>query len=149
MSFADVVWFIHRRGALGLELRQLQFLPQPVDDLVDLQLDDEPDLAVAGAAGAALLVALIARRLQHVARLSFALAGALLRLRLGKAKTRVLEELDRDRDGAVAGPLWDRARQEIRQAFLHRRAHFLVVAQPVARAARARTTASRRRCECS
>src|SRR6267378_1011875 len=49
-ALAGVFGLVHRRGALGLELRELELLPQPVDDLVELQFDDEADLAVAGAA---------------------------------------------------------------------------------------------------
>src|SRR5205823_78809 len=96
-AFADVLGLVHGRDALGLELRQLQLLPQPVDDLVDLQLDHEADLAVAGAARLALLLAFFPSGLQDVAGLAAALAGALLYLRLGEPQARVLEELHRHR----------------------------------------------------
>src|SRR4029077_20590939 len=77
-ALAHVVGLVHGGAALGLELRQLRSLPQPVDDLVDLQLDDEADLALAGAALLAGLGAVLAPLLQHVARLAAPLARALL-----------------------------------------------------------------------
>src|SRR5205814_4509636 len=49
-ALAHVVGIVERRRASRLELGELQLLPQPVDDLVDLQLDHEADLAVLGAA---------------------------------------------------------------------------------------------------
>src|SRR5207237_2527927 len=121
----------------GLELGQLQLLPEPVDDLVDLELDDEADLAFAGAPLAPLRVAFLAPGLQDVAGLALALARALVHLRVGEAKPRMLQELYRHGDRAVARPGHEVGiRQELGQALLHRIAHLLVVAQPVSRAPR-------------
>src|SRR5262249_5980447 len=100
-AFAHVVGLVHGRGALRLEVGELQLLPDPVDALLELHLDHEAALAVLGAARLRLGVALLAPLLQHVAGLALALPGALLRARVGEAETRVLEELDRHHHGAV------------------------------------------------
>src|SRR5574341_426708 len=132
-ALAHVVGLVQRRGAPGLELRELELLPEPVDDLIDLELDDELDFAVARAAGPAFGIALFARRLQHVAGRALALAGAGPGLRIEQAKARVLEELDGHDDRAVFRPADEvRSREELGQALLDRRAHLLVVPQPVA-----------------
>src|SRR5512145_199423 len=91
-AFADVVGLIQRRRALGLEVRELELLPQPVDDLIDLELDHEADFAVARA-GLATLVVFFACGAQHVARLALALTGAGMRVGIEQAEARVLEEL--------------------------------------------------------
>src|SRR5205085_5721848 len=90
-ALAHVFGLVHGRGALGLEFRKLQLFPQPVDDLVDLQLDHEADLAVAGATGLAGFAAFLAPGLQDVAGLAPALARALLPLPVRKPQARVLE----------------------------------------------------------
>src|SRR5207247_5221820 len=102
-AFADVFGLVHRRAALGLELRELELLPQPVDDLVELELHDEADLAVVGAARLALLAAFLAAGLQHIAGLAAPLARALLHRSVGEPQPRVPEELDRHRHRAPAG----------------------------------------------
>src|SRR5207248_10530835 len=102
-AFARVFVLIHGRRALRLELRELELFPQPVDDLVELELDDEADLAIVGAAGLSLLAAFFAAGLQDVARLATSLARALVDLGFGEAQARVLEELDRHRHRAAAG----------------------------------------------
>src|SRR5438105_6495349 len=99
-AFAHVLVLVHGSGALGLELGELQLLPEPVDDLVDLELDDEADLAFAGAPLAPLRVAFLAPGLQDVAGLALALARALVHLRVGEAKPRMLQELYRHGDRA-------------------------------------------------
>src|SRR5205085_7118391 len=73
-ALAHVVGVVHRRVAPRLELGELELLPEPVDDLVDLQLDHEADLAFAGAALAAVGAARVAPRLQDLSRLAAPLA---------------------------------------------------------------------------
>jgi hypothetical protein len=132
-AFALVVGLFHRVGAPGLQVGQLELLPQPVDDLVDLHLDHEAHFAVCRAAGVR-AGAVVARGPQHVARLALALARALLARRLEQAQARVLEDLHRHQHAAI-GRLADDvvAGEQVGQALAHRRAHLLVVAQPVAR----------------
>ena len=66
-----------------------------------------------------------------------ALARALLHGGVGEAQARMLEELHRHEHRAVPRPAHQvGAREELGQPFLHRLAHLLVVAQPVARPAR-------------
>src|SRR5687768_2896477 len=130
-AFAYVVGLVHGPRALGLQLGKLELFPQPVDDLVDLELHHEADLAVAGAAAFARLAAFFLARLQHVARLAAALARALAGLRVEQPEARVLEKLDRHRHGAVRPRDQVRAGEEVGQALLDRRAHLLVVPQPI------------------
>src|SRR5439155_1013546 len=90
-ALAHVVGIVERRRAARLELGELQLLPQPVDDLVDLQLDHEADLAVLGAARLRGPLAFLASRLQHLARLAAPLARALPPLGPDQAQPRVME----------------------------------------------------------
>src|SRR6185295_10464854 len=75
-ALAHVVGLVHRRRAPRLELGELQLFPQPVDDLVHLELDHEADFALPGAALARIGTGLAAG-LQHLAGLAAPLAGAL------------------------------------------------------------------------
>src|SRR6185437_949715 len=79
-ALADPVAVVGRTGA-RLEIGQLHLLPQPVDDVVDLELEQQLHLALVTAAGALLARSLVARRIgEHVAGLGLALARALLLL---------------------------------------------------------------------
>src|SRR5262249_22284225 len=75
--FADPVCVL--RGAdARLEVRQLHLLPQPVDDVVDLDLEQELDLTFVLTARALVVRATILARIgEHVARLGFALTHSL------------------------------------------------------------------------
>jgi hypothetical protein len=131
-AFARVLVLIHGCRALGLELGKLELLPQPVDDLVELELDDEANLAVVRAAGLALLTAFFASGLEDVAGLAASLAGALVDLGFGEAQPRMLEEFDRYRHRAAARTGHQvGARQELGQRVLDRIADLLVMPQPV------------------
>jgi hypothetical protein len=74
-AFARVVVVLDR-ALLDLEVRQLQLLPEPIDDVVDLELEDELITALLVAAGAFCRLA-VARRHELVAGLAGALADAL------------------------------------------------------------------------
>src|SRR5262245_41472742 len=131
-ALAHEIGLVHRRRAARLELGELQLFPQPVDDLVDLQLDHETDLAVAGPA-LARIGAGFASRLQDFAGLAAPLARALLDDRVGEAQPRVLHELDRHhyRAAGRAGHQV-RAGEQLGQPALYGFANLLVMPQPVA-----------------
>src|SRR6185503_10912380 len=72
-AFANPVGFVGGADA-SLEIGKLHFFPQPVDDVVDLQLEQELNLAVVLSAGTLLPGATLATRvLKHVPGLGFAL----------------------------------------------------------------------------
>src|SRR4029077_20301041 len=75
------------RAGARLEVRQLHLLPQPVDDVVDLELEQELHAAVIAAAAALLTRALVLARIgEHVPGLGLALAGALLLLGIAQSE---------------------------------------------------------------
>ena len=90
-AFAHPVRLV--RGAdARLEIRQLHLLPEPVDDVVDLELEQELHFAFVLPARALLArAALAVRALQYIAGLGFALARAFLVLRAAQAEVIVLE----------------------------------------------------------
>src|SRR4029077_19565471 len=62
-----------------LEIRQLHFLPEPIDDVVDLELQQQLHLALVAPAGTLLAGSAVARGVgEHIAGLRLALASALL-----------------------------------------------------------------------
>src|SRR6185312_2345686 len=135
-ALADPVAVVGRTGA-RLEIGQLHLLPQPVDDVVDLELEQQLHLALVTAAGALLARSLVARRIgEHVAGLGLALARALLLLGTAQPEVIVLEHAHRHAHGAGAVIDDFAAGDDVGEIGAHRLADLLVVAQPVARAAR-------------
>src|SRR5688572_1281526 len=120
---------------LDLQVRQLQLLPEPVDDVVDLELQDELVAALLVAARA-LRRRSVARLDELVAGLAGALADAFGLLGVAQAQARVLEETNRDLDRAIGARQELAARDELGQLVADGRAHLVVMPQPVAGAAR-------------
>src|SRR5947199_10378 len=80
-ALADPVGFLGRPHA-RLEVGQLHRLPQPVDDVVDLELEQQLHFALVAPAGSLFTLPLLAPGSgKHVPRLGLALARALLFLR--------------------------------------------------------------------
>src|SRR5581483_8560940 len=70
------------RSDTRLQVGKLHLLPQPVDDVIDLELEQELDFTLVLAAAALLARAALLRRIgEHITRLGLALSGALLLLR--------------------------------------------------------------------
>ena len=133
-ALARVVVLAHR-AALDLEVRELQLLPEPIDDVVDLELEHELVAALVVAALAFARVA-VRRIREHVAGLAVALADAAALARVAQAEARVLEETDRHLDGAVGAWQHVAVRDQLGQLLADGGTNLVVVAQPVARAAR-------------
>src|SRR5262249_9640246 len=120
-----------------LEVRQLHLLPEPVDDVVDLELQQQLHAAVIAAALALLARALVAVGIgEPVARLGLALAGPLPLLGTAQAEVVVLEHAHRHAHGARTLVDEVTTGDDLGKIGAHGLAHLLVVAQPVARAAR-------------
>src|SRR5262249_15129784 len=131
-AFANPVRFFGRADA-RLQIRQLHLFPEPVDDVVDLELQHELDFAFVLSARALLARStLTLRSLQNVARLRSALAGTLLLLRFAQTEVIVLEHAHRNAHGLRRVVDDIGARNDLREVLAHGVAHFLVVAQPVA-----------------
>src|SRR5581483_7159787 len=112
-------------------------LPQPVDDVIDLELEQELDFTLVLAAAALLArAALLGRIGEHITRLGLALSGALLLLRTTQTEVVVLQHPYRHAHGAGAFVDDIRAGNDLRQMLAYRFAHLLIVPQPVACAAR-------------
>ena len=135
-ALADPVAVVGGPGA-RLEVRQLHLLPDPVDDVVDLELEQQLHLAFITSARALLAGSLVARRIgQYVAGLGLALARALGFFRASQAEMVVLEHAHRHAHRACAAVDDVAAGDDLGQIGAHRLAHLLVVTQPVARPAR-------------
>ena len=125
-----------------LQVGQLEVFPQPVEDIVDGKFQQQTDLAAAaGAFLRAIATGLIAvhgtRRAQQVAGLAFALAGAHFQPWRRQPEARVFQQAHRYLHAALPGAADEiRTGDQLGQMGLHRFAHFLVMPQPVARAAR-------------
>src|SRR3970282_2976152 len=79
---------------LALEIRKLELLPEPIDDIVDPKLQHELVPALVIAAFALLVALLGARRDENVAGLTLALSYAARRIVVAQPKAVVLEEAD-------------------------------------------------------
>src|SRR6185437_120335 len=126
---------IFRRPDASLEVGELHLLPQPVDDVVDLEFEQQLHLALLLPSRTLLArTTLLGRIGEHIAGLGLALAGALLLLRRAQTKVIVLQHADRHPHGARAAVDQLPARDDLRQVLPHRLADLLVLTQPVARA---------------
>lgn len=132
---------VDRAQVARLQVRQLEGVPQPVEDVVDGKLQQQAHRPLAIAAWrTALACGGRARRAQEIAGLAFALARAHAVARRRQAKMRMFEQahghlhrtLLRSADQVRRGDQFGQVR-------LHGIAYFLVVTQPVARAAREQT----------
>src|SRR6266513_4857131 len=135
-ALADPVGFLGRPHA-RLEVGQLHRLPQPVDDVVDLELEQQLHFALVAPSGSLFTLPRLAPGSgKHVPRLGLALARALLFLRAPQAEVIVLEHAHRHayRAGAAVDDV--AAGDDLGEIGAHRLTDFLVVTQPVARAAR-------------
>jgi hypothetical protein len=133
-TFAHPVRFVGRPDA-RLQVGELHLLPQPVDDVVDLEFEQELDFTLILAARALFAGTALLRGIgKYIARLGFALAGTLLLFGTAQAEVIVLEHSHGDAHSARAFVDDIRARDDLWQVLANRLAHFFVVAQPVTRA---------------
>src|SRR5690606_4583906 len=130
-----VVLLAHR-AALHRQVRQLQLLPEPIDDVVYLELEHELVAAVLVAAFALAVALAVPRRRELVAGLRVALADTGALPLVAQPEARMLEEPDRHLNGAVAAREDVDLRDQVRQLLADRVSHLVVVTQPVTRAAR-------------
>src|SRR5690606_5667697 len=98
-AFARVV-VLAQAARLDLEIRQLQLFPEPVDDVVDLELEDELIAALVVAARTLARTALRRPR-EHVARLAVTLADALRLVLAAQPEAPVLEKAYGDLDRRI------------------------------------------------
>src|SRR5690606_1942952 len=119
-----------------LQVRQLHFLPQPVDDVVDLDLEEQLQLAFVASARALARALIARRRAEHVARLDVALADPLCFARASQLEVIVLEDTYRHPHGARALVDHFPTGNDLRQVLAYRVADLLVVPQPVPSPAR-------------
>src|SRR5690606_28284068 len=119
-----------------LQVRQPHLLPEPVDDVVDLDLEHELQLPVFSAARTLASALVAGRRAEHVARLHVALADAVRLARAPQAEVVVLEDPHRNADRSRALVDHVPAGNDLRQVLADRVADFLVVPEPVSGAAR-------------
>ncbi len=134
--FTDPVRILGRTHA-RLQIGQLHLFPEPVDDVVDLDLQHELNLTLVLTTGPLLARALIGARIgQHVPGLGSALTDTLGLAGSPQPKVVVLEHAHRDAYGARAVVDDFAARDDLRQMLAHRFAHLLIVSQPVTRATR-------------
>src|SRR6185436_711209 len=122
-AFARVVVVLHR-ARFDLEIRELQLLPEPIDDIVDLELQDELITALLVATGA-LRRRAVARLDELIAGLAGALAYAFGLLGVAQAQARVLEEADGNLDGAVGARQELAPRDQLGEFVAHGRAHLV------------------------
>ncbi len=135
-AFARPVVVARLAGSI-LEVRQLHLLPQPVDDVVDLELEGVLDAAVlVAAAAAAAALRGIRARVDAVAGPCGALADAFDLVRRTQPESVVLEHPHRHAHRRAAAGQHVGAGDHLRQVGANGVADLLVVAQPVARAAR-------------
>jgi hypothetical protein len=121
-------------AGLDLQVGQLELFPQPIDDVVDLELEHELIAAFVVTPGA-FAVALRGPR-EHVAGLAVALADTLALAGLAQPEPRMLEEVHGHLHRAVGTRHHLAVRDELGKLLADGGAHFVVVAQPIARAAR-------------
>src|SRR5690606_19233914 len=120
---------------LDLEIRQLQLFPEPVDDVVDLELEDELIAALVVAART-LARAALRRPREHVARLAVTLADALRLVLAAQPEAPVLEKAYGDLDRRIGTREDVALRDELGQPLADCGTHLVVMPQPVAGAAR-------------
>src|SRR5690606_13871580 len=135
-SLPGVVLLAQRAG-LELQVRELQLLPEPIDDVVDLELEHELVAALLVAALALAAAFRAARGRELVAGLRVALADAGALALVAQAEPGMLEEADRHLNRPVAARENVDLRDQVGELLAHRRAHFVVVAQPIAGSPRA------------
>ena len=134
-TFADPVRLLGRSHA-GLQVGKLHLLPQPVDNVIDLEFEQELDFALVLAT-----LALLARPpllggiRKYIAWLGFALTGSLLLLGAPQPEVIVFEHPDGDAHSARALVDDIRAGNNLRQMLANRLADLLIVPQPVTRTA--------------
>ena len=102
-AFAHVLRLLHAVGGSGLEIGELQLFPQPVEDVVDFELENEFEAAFS-AARTAVAAAARGGGSQHVAGFrALALSHARLRIAVRETESIVLEKFYRHLDGAILG----------------------------------------------
>jgi hypothetical protein len=131
-AFAHPVAVVGRPNA-RLQVRQLHFLPQPVDDVVDLDLQHQLDATIALTA-LTFLRTLAGRTAigQYVAGFRLALAHALGITRVEQPEMVVLQHPHRHPHGARRIIDHIAVGDDLRQVLTDGLAHLLVVPQPVA-----------------
>src|SRR5690606_16498958 len=102
-----------------------------VDDVVDLDLEEQLQLAFLAAAGALARALITRRRAEHIARLHVALADAAGLVRPPQPEVVVLEDPHRDAHGSRAFVDDVPAGYDLRQVLADRVADFLIVPQPI------------------
>src|SRR5439155_26149890 len=102
-AFAHDLVLVDGSARLGFEIGQLELLPQPVDEIIELELDHQLEFALAGTALAGLVARAGLRGSQDVADFSLALARAAFRLGIREPEPRMLEHAHRNPYGALGG----------------------------------------------
>src|SRR5690606_1210850 len=134
-SLARPVGFLGRADA-RLQVRKLHLLPEPADDVVDLDLEEQLQLAFLAPAGTLARALIARRRAEHIARLHVALADALGLVRSPEPEVVVLEDPHGNPHGPRAFVDHVPAGNDLRQVLADRVADLLVVPQPVPGSAR-------------
>src|SRR5579863_163604 len=120
-----------------LQVGKLHLLPEPIHDVVDLELEKKLDLALVLTARAFLTgAALTARIGEHISGLGFALPRALLLLGATQPEMVMLEHAHGDAHGTRALVDDITAGNNLRKMLANGLAHLLVVSQPIARPSR-------------
>src|ERR1700746_1141405 len=138
-AFANDLLVFDRGAGLRAEIRKLELVGEPIDDVGNLAFEQQPEIAavLAALAFAAAAVDGCVRRTQRVAGFGLALSRPGLLAGIREAKARVLEKPDRYLDGArVRLGHVIAVGEQIDQLLPDRLAHLLIVTQPVARPAR-------------